>query len=255
MDAEETAKLAERQLVVVDPEIDEDVREPRIALRGPDDEDRSRLLPATVSAGFLRGVETVEEPFGECLRPRSSRTSRRAHPPSRAETRMFPCAAIAVASPVAAHALQPSPVYDAARPSPVDHAELPLRAAFVPPCERATTSSAARPSRRSARPSGPYRGLARDCVAIAPTSGSAHGTMQPTARNFDCTATPHCRASRSQAQIEYVATTGLAVGHLREIEREQRLVRRRAHTRRVRGKAPRAPPRARRAPHDDGVPA
>jgi hypothetical protein len=56
--------------------------------------------------------------------------------------------------------------------------------------------------------------LRRDCA----NEGSAHGTMQPTARNLDCTATPHCCASRSQAQIEYVATTGLAVGHLREVE-------------------------------------
>jgi hypothetical protein len=52
----------------------------------------------------------------------------------------------------------------------------------------------------------------------------AHGTIQPTARNFDWTATPHCCASRSQAQIEYVATTLLAVGHLREVDGEERLV-------------------------------
>jgi hypothetical protein len=50
--------------------------------------------------------------------------------------------------------------------------------------------------------------LAYDCVAIAPTWGSAHGTTEPTARNFDWTATPHWPASRSQATIEYVATTG-----------------------------------------------
>src|SRR5438105_3274354 len=56
---------------------------------------------------------------------------------------------------------------------------------------------------------------------MAPTSGSAQGTIEPTARNFDCTATPHCFASRSQAAIEYVATSGSAIRELREVELEQ----------------------------------
>src|SRR5829696_5552707 len=74
---------------------------------------------------------------------------------------------------------------------------------------RATTSSAEAPARSIASPCGPYRGFAYACVAIAPTCGSAHGTTEPTARNFDCTETPHCSASRSQATIEYVAIKGL----------------------------------------------
>jgi hypothetical protein len=37
--------------------------------------------------------------------------------------------------------------------------------------------------------------------------GSAQGTTEPTARNFDCTATPHWPAARSQATIEYVLIT------------------------------------------------
>ena len=41
-----------------------------------------------------------------------------------------------------------------------------------------------------------YRGFAHAWVAIAPTPGSAHGTIEPTARNFDSTATPHWPASR-----------------------------------------------------------
>src|SRR5918911_5140385 len=85
----------------------------------------------------------------------------------------------------------------------------------------ATVSSADLPDRRSASPSGPYRGFAYACVATAPTSGSAHGTTEPTARNFDCVATPHCRASRSQAAIEYVATTGSAIGQLHQVEVEE----------------------------------
>src|SRR5436190_24358618 len=87
---------------------------------------------------------------------------------------------------------------------------------------RSTASCAEQPPRRSSSPSGPYRGLAYDWVAIAPTCGSAHGTTDPTARNFDCTATPHCAAGTSQATIEYVATTGSrAIGQLAQVDVEQ----------------------------------
>src|SRR5918912_68466 len=61
-----------------------------------------------------------------------------------------------------------------------------------------------------------------DCVAIAPTRGSAQDTSEPTARNFDWTPTPHCSASRSQATIEYVETIGSApIRELPEVELEQ----------------------------------
>src|SRR4051794_20975643 len=87
---------------------------------------------------------------------------------------------------------------------------------------RSTASAAESPSRRSAKPFGPYRGFAYACVATAPTSGSAHGTTEPTERNFDCTATPHCFASRSHAAIEYVAMTGLrAIRQLHQVESKE----------------------------------
>src|SRR5947208_13094036 len=66
-----------------------------------------------------------------------------------------------------------------------------------------------------------WRGYAWAWVASAATYGSAHGTTEPTARNFDCVATPHCRASGSQAAIEYVATRSSAICELREIQLEQ----------------------------------
>src|SRR5262249_11328904 len=88
---------------------------------------------------------------------------------------------------------------------------------------RLTTSSAASPWRSSASPSGPYCGFAYDCVATAPTCASAHGTTDPTPRDFDCVATPRCALSRSQATIEYVATTGsVPIRHLHEVEVQQR---------------------------------
>src|SRR5262249_13160639 len=43
------------------------VREPRVPLLRPDDEERRRLLPATVPAGRLSGVEAVEQTFGQRL--------------------------------------------------------------------------------------------------------------------------------------------------------------------------------------------
>src|SRR5215216_3209702 len=70
--------------------------------------------------------------------------------------------------------------------------------------------------------------FAHACVATAPTSGSAAGTPAPTARNFDCTATPHSRISRSHATIEYVE--GLAIFQLAKVELEElALARRHEH--------------------------
>src|ERR671924_891968 len=71
--------------------------------------------------------------------------------------------------------------------------------------------------------------FASACVATAPTSGSATGTPAPTARNFDCTATPHSRAARSQATSEYV---DLAIFQAAEVELEElALLRRDQHAR------------------------
>src|SRR5712691_11675084 len=56
---------------------------------------------------------------------------------------------------------------------------------------------------------------------MAPTCGSAQGTTEPTARNLDWTATPHCPESRSQPTIEYVATAGSVIGQGGEVELEQ----------------------------------
>src|SRR6266536_1751651 len=57
---------------------------------------------------------------------------------------------------------------------------------------------------------------------MAPTPGSAQGTTEPTARNFDCVATPHWPACGSQAAIEYVATSrALAIRELGEVEVEE----------------------------------
>src|SRR5207245_8059788 len=58
---------------------------------------------------------------------------------------------------------------------------------------------------------------------LAPARGSAQGTTDPTARNFDWTPTPHCPASRSHPTTEYVATRGAhsAIGQGAEVEVEQ----------------------------------
>jgi hypothetical protein len=53
--------------VVVDAEVDDDVREAGVALLGPDHEDRRRLLAAKVSPGGLSCVEAVEQAFDEWL--------------------------------------------------------------------------------------------------------------------------------------------------------------------------------------------
>jgi hypothetical protein len=44
------------------------------------------------------------------------------------------------------------------------------------------------------------------CVATAPAPARAQGTIEPTARNFDWTATPRASVSGSKATMEKVAT-------------------------------------------------
>ena len=48
--------------------------------------------------------------------------------------------------------------------------------------------------------------FASACVATAPTPVRAHGTIAPTARNFDWTATFQAPVSGSKATMEKVAT-------------------------------------------------
>ena len=221
-------------------------RRPR-ALRSPAPA-RRRGLPPTAGRGCRRRPPARRRGSREAARraadPRSTRTCRRARRRWRPRRGCCPAPRSRCRSgaPPSRCTRRRCTTRDA--PSPSTIAELALG-----PVRRRRRSGAQRPpraespSRSSARPSGPYRGFAHDCVAIAPTSGSAQGTTQPTARNFDCTATPHCRASRSQAQMEYVATTGLAVGHLREVEREQRLVGDERTGDRAERQRARAPPR------------
>src|SRR5512142_741121 len=46
--------------------------------------------------------------------------------------------------------------------------------------------------------------FASACVATAPAPARAHGTTEPTARNFEATATPRSPVSGSRATIEKV---------------------------------------------------
>ena len=93
VDAEEAAQLLERPLVVVDPEVDEDVREAR---RSPAP-GRRRGLPRTAGRGCRRRLPAprrgsragVRRAAGPCV---ASNVSASASTVS-AETRMFPCAA------------------------------------------------------------------------------------------------------------------------------------------------------------------
>ena len=58
------------------------------------------------------------------------------------------------------------------------------------------------PPRISSSPLGPYDTSTNDCVATAPTPGSAQGTVGPTWNQWDCTATPRSPVAGSRATIE-----------------------------------------------------
>src|SRR5919201_1054743 len=61
----EAAELLDRSLMVVDAEIDEDVRQPCVPALRLHDEQRRRLLSPAVPACRLRSGETVDETIGE----------------------------------------------------------------------------------------------------------------------------------------------------------------------------------------------
>ncbi len=63
----DATQLVDRLWVIVDPEIEDDVRELRVPTVSFDDEERCRLLAAAVAAGELRGRETLEQPELEPL--------------------------------------------------------------------------------------------------------------------------------------------------------------------------------------------
>ena len=94
-------------------------------------------------------------------------------------------------------------MYVAAPPCSVDDAELPVRAAFVGLGQARhdlLRGEAVAEQRQPVRAVAHVRErLCRDCADVPALPA---GTPAPTARNFDCTATPHSAASRSQATIE-----------------------------------------------------
>src|SRR5438093_1586057 len=94
----------------------------------------------------------------------------------------------------------------------------PPFASTIPTCRWSRPSSSARSFRRTASaerpflrrrsPDGPKVVLPAACVAMAPTSASAQGTTEPTAKNRDCTATPRSPLAGSKPTMEKVEMIG-----------------------------------------------
>ena len=78
--------------MVLDAELDDDVRHARVAAVALDDEERRGLLAAAVASCRLRGGEAVDQAVGERSPALDSNVSASASTVS-AETRMLPCAA------------------------------------------------------------------------------------------------------------------------------------------------------------------
>ena len=119
-------------------------------------------------------------------------------------------------SPVAssAYGTQPSPVNPADSPSAVITPSWRVAGFESDPISRSTASAAEAPSRSISRPRGPKEISTNDCVATAPTPGSAKGTMAPTAGQAVKTATPSSPVSESRATIDAVMASlnGLRLG-------------------------------------------
>ncbi len=191
--------------VVVDAEIDRHVGDPAVAALRADDEERGRLLAAPVAARRLRCGEPRER---AARRERLAaagleRLGERVHGRLRDED--VPLRRVAgpraTARPVEAGGAGERTRLG--RPRPRRRAGGP-RGLRRPPSALDDLLRAAAPRAGARGPPARSAGSRSACVAIAPTPASAHETTEPTARNFDCTATPHSPRSRSQAQIEYV---------------------------------------------------
>ena len=86
-------ELRDRRLVVVDAQVDEHVREPRVAAVSLDHEQRRGLLAAPVAARRLRRRERVQQACGEAGGPHDASNEAASASTVSTETRMFPCAA------------------------------------------------------------------------------------------------------------------------------------------------------------------
>src|ERR687891_1202769 len=97
-----------------------------------------------------------------------------------------------------------APVNEAARPRASTSPTCRVSRCSSPSRSRSRDSAGSIPAARRSRPRGPSETSARAWVATAPMPPRAQETSDPTARNFDCTATPTSSASGSAATIEKV---------------------------------------------------
>ena len=196
---------ADRVGVVVHPEVDPAVVAAAVPAALPDHEERRRLAAAPVAPGGIGRGKTGHQQ----LRERETSGLERVRQPV---DHRGPREDVALGRVVAAGS--PARPGEAGASRVVGRPPLRVHDTGLALCARpsASTSAASAPCAsaplsRSARPSGPYRTLAYDWVAIAPTPARAHGTTDPTARNLDWTATPRSPVTPSRATMEYVTTS------------------------------------------------
>ena len=201
MEAVDPLQLLDGLRVVVDAEVDGDVARAAVAAVLADDEECRRLAAAAIAAGRLGGREAGQEPLRqrvprralEGVGERVDRGRRDEDVPLRGLAR--PGRPAGPLEALRARVGRRAAVR-------VDDAELAVLPPLVGADERPHDVVGRVALAQEREPIGAVGevgpGLRRD----APTSGSAAGTAAPTARNLDWTATPHSRASRSQATIE-----------------------------------------------------
>ena len=224
-------------------------RDPRSLARGRRREARPTVAAPVASRG-LGGVEAVQEALSEWLRRRSPRTSRRARPPRLRRIRgCFP------ASRSTGPVLLPRPLVALV-------ARVRGAAAFRRPRSPSCRWGAevVRSGQAARRPPPPREALAQERPARRGRSAGSRTTgsrsRRPAARPRGRSSLPRGtstapqlptvapRGRRRRSSTSRPATPSKPYVKVGEVELEQRLVRRRAHTRPRRGRAPRAgPPR------------
>ena len=154
VEPEDPPQLLDRRSVLVDAEVDEGVRERRIAGVPLDDEQCGGLLPATVAPCGLRGGETVDQPVGEgspCVAWNAS--TQRVHRLAGDED--VALRRIAVPGPPAGPFVALGAGVRGAAPRGVDHPELALGAIIVGRRQALDDLLGRGAARSSSSPSGP----------------------------------------------------------------------------------------------------
>ena len=208
MQVEQPAELGARVRVVVDPQVGRDVVETAVPGAVADHQQGGGLPAATVAAREVTGPQGGQQPAAEDGLVGGGRPTTRCIAASTSgPASTLPCMLTPRPTRSPAQGRHASPVCAAALPSRSTRPTCRWAAASSSSTIRSRATSAVAPSSSRDRASPFQATFASAWVATAPMPATAAGTTDPTARNFEATATPHDSPSSERATMEKVMRT------------------------------------------------